>query len=76
MPVKPEDLELEGHTVRTFRCHVNEERHSFAIEIVTKGERRMMIEFASEAPAFLLEALSDAFEEYPLMREWKSPTAH
>ena len=71
-----ENLELEAHTVKTFRCHTSTERHSFVIECVTKGNRRLMLEFPSEGPRGLLDALTKAFEEHPEMREWKSPTTH
>lgn len=77
-PTMPDydDLELEGHTVMLFRCHTSLERRSFIVECVTKANRQMMIEFPSEGPKNLLHALEEAFEKYPQMREWKSPTAH
>lgn len=71
-----ENLELEAHTVKTFRCHASIERHSFVIECVTKGNRRIQIEFPSEGPAYLLGELKKAFEEHPEMRKWKSPATH
>ncbi len=76
MSDKYENLELEAHTIRTFRCKALAERQSFVIECVTKGNRRLIFEFVSEAPTFLLDALTKAFEEHPEMREWTSPTAH
>ncbi len=71
-----ENLELEAHTVKTFRCHTSTVRHSFEIECVTKGNRRIQIEFPSEGPTQLLGALTKAFEEHPEMRDWASPTTH
>ena len=71
-----ERLPIEGHTVKTFRCEVFEERHSFAIECITKGNKRLLIEFPSEGAIYLERALRTAFGEHPQMREWKSPTAH
>ena len=76
MSDKYENLELESHTIRAFHCKVLAERHSFVIECVTKGNRRLMFEFPSEGPTQLLDALTKAFEEHPEMREWTSPTTH
>ncbi len=70
------DLPIEGHTVKRFRCHLSLERHSFSIECITKANKRLLIEFASEGPGYLLKKLADAFEENPQMRGWQSPTKH
>ena len=70
------DIPAEGHTIKTLRCHVSLERHSFTIECVTKANKRLLIELPSEAPGYFLKELTDAFEENPQMREWQSPTRH
>ncbi len=76
MSDKYENLELEAHTIRAFRCQVLAERRVFVIECLTKGNRRLMFEFPSEGPTQLLAGLNKAFEEHPEMREWRSPTTH
>ncbi len=65
--------EPEGHTVKQLRCHVSIERHSFTIEVVTNGNRHMLIEFPLEGETQLEHSLRDAFEAHPGMREWGSP---
>ena len=68
--------ELEGHTVKAVRWHVSTERYSFALEVVTKANRQMLIEFPAEGAVHLETCLRQAFEQYPEMREWTSPTEH